>query len=316
MTEPLFIGLDVSKKHLDLATSRGRTERYPNDPTGIAKLVRELLALKPRLVVLEATGGYEYAFARAAQDAGLPVTVVNPRQVRDFARSLGRLAKTDRLDAAVLALYAERVRPELRALPSREHEVLRALMQRREELKVALHRERQHHREMPVHQEPRAQASRARHIAFLEGELAGITKAISEHLAATPALRQQARLLQTVPGVGPVVAAAVLAYLPELGQLDRKQIAALVGLAPLNCDSGETRGKRRCWGGRAQLRPLLYMAALVAVRYNARLRAFYQRKLSEGKVKKLALTAVMRKLLVTLNAMARSGQAWCAPLAA
>jgi transposase len=310
MAQPRAVGIDVGKAQLDLAVHGGRTWSCPNRPAAHAALVTELVALAPTVVVIEATGGYELAVCRALEAAGLPLARVNPRQVRDLGRGTGQLAKTDRLDARLLARYGAILQPAARPLPGAEREALAALVHRREELKGMLAAERQRHAECPVHQTALAAASRARHLAFLTAELAAIDAAIRQVIGADAELARTDALLQSMPGVGPTLAAVLLAYLPELGQLSRKAIAALAGVAPLACDSGQRRGQRRCWGGRANLRPALFMGALVASRHHPVYREFYTQKVAAGKPKKVALTAIMRKLLVALNAMVRDGQPW------
>ena len=284
-TTPVFVGIDVSKDRLDVAL-RPTSDRWAlaNDAPGVATLVARLQGLAPTLIVLEATGGLAVPLTGALAAAGLPVVVVNPRQVRDFAKATGQLAKTDALDAAVLAQFAEAVRPALRPLPDAATQALSALP--------------------PVHKGIRA------HISWLERRLADLDADLAQAIRESPIWREKDDLLQSVPGVGPVLATTLLASLPELGTLTRQQIAALVGVAPLNRDSGAWRGKRRVWGGRAHVRAALYMSALVATRYNPVLRAFYQRLCAAGKAKKVALTACMRKLLTILNAMLKYRTPW------
>jgi transposase len=303
---PLFVGIDVSKARLDVAIHGGAYRHVRNDADGIADLVAGFSTEQPAHIVLEATGPYHRALASALAAAALPVTVSNPRQVRDFAKSQGRLAKTDRVDAKVLAHYAQ-VTPYLaRPLPDAATLRLRDLVQRRRLLVAAIVEEQHHLREegttMGVYIEE--------HLAFLRKQLAALTEATAETLAAVPTLRARSALLQSVPGVGPVVAATLVSQLPELGTLSRQKIAALVGVAPLHRDSGSFRGKRVTWGGRSDVRQTLYMAALVGSRSNPILAPFYTRLVAAGKPKKVALVACMRKLLVILNAMLRRGEAW------
>ena len=307
---PRFAGLDVSKDYLDVAVTGGLHRRFAYDPEGINLLIGELLPLRPELVVVEATGGYEHAVAAEFTTAGLAVAVVNPRQVRDFARATGRLAKTDRLDAEVLALFAERVRPEPRPLPEPAARELAALVLRRRQLTEMLTAERNRLRSAVGV----AREDVAVHVAFLEGRLRGVDGVLRAAIEASPVWREREQLLRSVPGVGPAVSATLLAELPELGRLTRRQIAALVGVAPLNYDSGSMRGRRMIWGGRITVRNALYMAALVAVRHNEVLRPHYEGLLARGKAKKVALVACMRKLLVWLNAMARDNEPWDAAI--
>jgi transposase len=272
----------------------------------LTALVVQLSAQTPTLIVLEATGGYETALVGAVAAAGLPVAVVNPRQVRDFARATGQLAKTDALDAQVLALFAARVQPTPRAVPDAALQDLTALVARRRQLVEMLGAERNR---LAIAR-PALRRSLRDHVRWLERQLTAVDSDLTTHIQASPIWRVQDDLLQSVPGVGPQTARLLLACLPELGTLTRQQIAALVGVAPLKRDSGQWRGRRTTWGGRAPVRVGLYMAALVAVRHNAVLRAFYQRLVTAGKPKKLALVATMRKLLTILNAMLHHQRAW------
>lgn len=307
MEPPLFVGIDVAKATLDVAVRpSGETWHTANDSDGIDGLVQRIAALAPALVVLEATGRYEAPCAAALASAGLPVTVVNPRQARDFARATGRLAKTDALDAAVLALFAERVRPEPRPLPDAESEALAAILGRRRQLITMLvaEKNRAHVAASAV------QKSVAKHVRWLERELTGVDDDLASAIRESAVWRAKEDLLRGVPGVGRVLATTLLADLPELGRLDRREIAALVGVAPLNRDSGSFRGQRSVWGGRAAVRTALYMGALAAVRSNPPVRALYVRLVARGKPKKVALVACMRKLLITCNAVVRDGEAW------
>lgn len=305
-----YVGIDVAKSRLDVAV-RPANERLSvvNGEAGIAALVAWLQPQQPRLIVLEATGGYERAALVALGAAGLPVVAVNPRQVRDFAKATGRLAKTDRIDAAVLAHFAEAVHPEPRPLPDEETETLRALVARRQQVieMLTAERNRQKLARPPV-------AKRiAAHIAVLKEELAELDQEIDQTIHQSPLWRAKEQLLRSVPGIGPTVAATLLADLPELGAVTRHEGAALVGVAPLNRDSGARHGQRVVWGGRAHLRATLYMATLVATRSNPVIRGHYQQLLTRGKAKKVALVACMRKLLTILNAMVRSQTPWRAP---
>jgi transposase len=309
----VYVGIDVSKAHLDIAV-RPSEERWQVDNTveGIEQLVKKLSEMKPTLIVMEATGGLEVAGASALAAEGLAVAVINPRQGRDFAKSLGRLAKTDKIDASVLARFGEAVRPEPRTMPNEQAIQLQALLVRRRQLIEMLVAEKNRlsltHRTV----QPRLKE----HIAWLEQELDQLDQDLKEHLHESPIWREKDDLLRSVPGVGPVTATTLLAELPELGYLNRKQIAALVGVAPYNCDSGNMRGKRAIWGGRACVRNALYMATLSASRYNPVIRDHFQHLIQLGKPFKVALVACMRKLLTILNAMVHSMKAWQPILAA
>ena len=306
-SEPRFVGIDVSKAQLDVAV-RPTAKRWvlPYDETGIEGLIPQIVDLEPALVLLEATGGLELPLVVALAAAALPVVVVNPRQVRDFAKATGTLAKTDALDAGVLAHFADAVRPDVRPLKDAETQALNSLTARRRQVMTMLVSEKNRLRNASGAVSPRIEA----HIAWLEQELSDLDKGLRQTLRRSPVWREQDDLLRTVPGVGPQLSLTLLALLPELGTLDRKQIAALVGVAPYNRDSGARRGKRAVWGGRSRVRAVLYMGALVASRHNPAIRDFYQRLLAAGKPKKVALVASMRKLLVTLNAMLKHGYPW------
>lgn len=302
-----YVGIDVAAAELVVAC-RPSEEQWvvPNDDGGRAALIDRLACLAPTLVVLEATGGLEIPIVAALGEAQLPVAVVNARQVRDFARALGRLAKTDAIDAAVLALFAERVRPDVRPLPDAESRALGARLARRRQLIEMLVAEQ--HR--LARAEPAIAADVRAHIAWLRKRLGHVDEELTQVIKASPLWRAKDALYQSVPAVGAVVARTLIAELPELGHLNRRQVSALVGVAPLNRDSGLMRGKRRVWGGRASVRTALYMAAMCAIRYNPVIRAYYQRLLARGKPRKVALVACMRKLLVILNTMARTGTPW------
>lgn len=306
-TVPFFVGIDVSKEHLDLAVRPTQeTWQVPQNDQSIQEMVTVLQGLQPTLVVLEATGGLEVPVAAALGVAGLPVAVVNPRQVRDFARATGRLAKTDRLDAQVLAHFAEAVRPQPRSLPDTQSQELAALLTRRQQLVQMLTAENNRLSSALSPVRPGLQS----HIQWLEQELAELDRGLRDTIKESPLWRAKDNLMQGVPGVGPVVSLTLLADLPQLGALSRQQISALVGVAPLNRDSGSLRGKRGIWGGRARVRANLYMAALVATRYNPTIRNFYHRLLEAGKAKKVALVACMRKLLTILNSMLKHNRPW------
>jgi transposase len=300
----------VAKDWLDLAERPGETAwRVPNEEKEITALVERLAEREPAVVVLEATGGLEYPLAAALAAAHLPVVVVNPRQVRDFARATGRLAKTDAIDAQVLAQFGEAVEPQPRPLPDQMHQEFAALVRRRRQLVEMLTAEKNRLRSA-------ARSVRRdieQHIRWLERRLGDLDNDLGKAIQSSPLWRDRDSLLQSTPGVGPVASATLLAQLPELGRLNHKEIAALAGVAPLNWDSGTLRGRRRIWGGRAQVRAALYMATLVASRHNPAVKAFYERLVASGKPKKVALTASMRKLLTILNAMARSNTAWQDP---
>jgi len=307
-----WIGVDVAKAVLDVVVRpTGEVQQFPNDAAGHAALVAWLTPLAPAGVVLESTGGYERAAAAALAAARLPASVINPRQVRDFARSTGQLAKTDRLDAAVLALFGERVQPAPRPLTDAATAELAELLTRRQQLVGMLTMERNRLRETQT----RVKRSIQAHITWLERQLAATDDDLRQAIEASPVWRVQEQLLQSVPGVGDVVSRTLLGLLPELRRLNRKAIAALVGVAPLARDSGQYRGKRGIWGGRAAVRQILYMAALVGVRWNPVLRALYARLVTAGKAKKVALVACMRKLLTILNAMLATGTPWRAQVA-
>lgn len=303
----IYVGIDVSAAHLDLAAlPGGEVQRFTNDPEGIKALTEHLESIGPTLVVLEATGAMEVPVAGELTTAGVAVVVVNPRQVRDFARATGQLAKTDALDAQVLARFGEAVKPPVRALPDATLRELRALTTRRHQLMAMVTAERNR-----LHTaSPRVTPQIKEHILWLKRQIKDLDQDLGNTIRSSPLWRAQENLLRSVPGVGPVVSSILLAQLPELGNLNRQQIAALVGVAPLNRDSGRFRGKRMVWGGRAPVRAALYMAALVATRHNEVIKAFYQRLIQAGKPTKVALTACMRKLLLILNAMVRHNHTW------
>jgi transposase len=308
------VGIDVAKAELVIAI-RPSGERWTatNDERGVDGLVKRLASLAPELVVLEATGGYEMVSVAALGAANVPVVVVNPRQVRDFAKATGQLAKTDRIDAGILALFAERVRPTVRVLPDPAAQELGAVLTRRRQL-LEMRQAEANRLGLVIGRPQRGvRQSLKKHIAFLDRELVRTDSDLDRLVRASPMWREREDLLQSVPGIGPVVARTLLAELPELGQLNRRAIAKLVGVAPLNWDSGTWRGHRAVHGGRATVRAALYMAALVATRHNQVIKAFYQRLLAVGKPKKVALVACMRKLLTLLNYMLRTGQRWSAP---
>jgi transposase len=311
MTDPaIFVGVDISKAQLDIAIRPGGRFAVAHDNAGVAQLLKQLRAVTPTLVVLEASGGMELPLTSALALAGWPVVVVNPRQVRDFAKATGQLAKTDAIDAEVLAQFAEAIRPEPRPLPDEQTQALAALVGRRHQLIEMLTAEKNRlaSARHAIRKNLRA------HIAWLERALHRADTDLAEAIRQSPIWREKDDLLRSVPGIGPVATSTLLATLPELGTLTQKQIAALVGVAPLNRDSGTLRGRRTCWGGRAQVRAVLYMAALAATRFNPVMRAFYRRLCTAGKAKKVALVACMRKLLIILNAMMKHRTPWRGPM--
>lgn len=311
MSGQVFVGVDVAKAMLDVHVRPGdEARRFTNDVGGIRTLIAWLGPQAPERVVLEATGGLETALVAEFVVAGMPAVVVNPRQVRDFAKALGKLAKTDRIDAAVLAHFAEAIRPELRPARDPELRELEALVTRRRQL-VEM-RTVEQNRLGAAHAEV-AKGSIRRHIAWLDECIDENDQDLDRRVKDSPAWRETENLLRSVPGVGPVVARTLMVYMPELGTLDRRKIAALAGLAPLNCDSGTLSGRRRIWGGRASVRAMLYMAAVTATRFNPVIKAVYERLLAAGKRKKVALTACMRKLLVMLNAIVKHRSRWKLP---
>jgi len=310
--ELVFAGIDISKDRLDVAVlPSGEILSFEHNEPGLESLARELEERRPESVIIEATGGLERTLVAILAAASLPVIVVNPRQVRDFAKATGQLAKTDSIDASMLALFGQRVRPGLRELPDEETQALEALLVRRRQII-----------DMIVAENNRLHLASARiakdlqvHIRFLEKRLDNVEAEIDAAIKNSPVWRTKDKLLQSVPGVGSVLSRTLLAELPELGRLSNNQISKLVGVAPLNRDSGRFRGTRRIWGGRASVRSALYMAAFSATRWNPVIRAYYRRLVGAGKAHKVALVACMRKLLITLNSMARSGQSWAPKLA-
>lgn len=306
-----FVGIDVSKNHLDVCVRpSGETLRVANNQEGIESLVARLTALDITLVVMEATGGYEAPAAAEIAVANLALAVVNPRQVRDFAKATGKLAKTDKLDAAVLALFAEVVRPEARGVDDEKTLELSAVLTRRRQIVDMITAEKNR---MYACRSPNLRKTIYLHVRWLERQLDDIDKDLDARLRDTPVWREKDDLLQSVPGVGPILSRTLLAEVPELGQLDRGQIAALIGVAPLNRDSGTMRGRRSIWGGRASVRSVLYMAAVAARRHNPVIRSVFERLTAAGKAKKVALVACMRKLLIALNAMVRDQKHWLPP---
>lgn len=307
-----FVGIDVSKDRLDVCfvgegePAQPTRDTCSNDATGITALSERLQVLSPALVVLEATGGYEKACASLLSAAGLPVAVVNPRRVRDYAKARGFLAKTDRLDALVLALYARDLSPDPRPLPDEHQQALCDLVGRRRQLVAMLTQESNRLRLCG----PAVRQSIQEHIDWLSSRLKNLDRDLDQAVKDCPDWRHKVELLKSVPGVGPVVSLVLLSELPELGRLNRKQIASLAGLAPFNRDSGQFRGKRSVYGGRSHVRAKLYMSALVAIRHNPTLKAMYDRLCAAGKPFKVAQVAVMRKLLTILNALLREDRPW------
>ena len=302
-----FIGIDVSKDTLDVHTlPEGNVFQFANDPDGIKAICKKFSKLHPTIIVIEATGGFQIPVATVLGLKKFPVAVVNPRQVRDFAKAKGRLAKTDKIDAEMLALFGKQMEPEVRPLKDEQAQEMSAFMARRNQLVRML--------VMEKNRFSRSYGSVkndiAKNIDWLEERLAEIDTHLGKMVRASPLWRERDDLLRSVPGVGNVLSRALLSNLPELGTLNRRSIAALVGVAPLNCDSGKHRGRRRIWGGRSDVRSILYMAVLTAKKYNPVIRDFYNRLKEAGKPHKVAAVASMRKLITILNAMVRSGQSW------
>jgi transposase len=308
MNTQIFVGLDVSKQHLDVAVRpHNRHFITPNDDRGIKQLIKRLAALKPQLIVLEASGGYEFLVTAALAEAKLPVAMVNPQTVRKFAGATGKLAKTDKIDAQVLAHFAETLRPELRPLPDQDHQVLKAALQRRQQVVKMIAQEENRLEKTFI---PAIRQDIEEHLAWLRHRLKELNRDLNDHIRHSPLWRDRDRLLQTFTGIGPVVSQAIIAQMPELGTLPGKKASALAGVAPYNRDSGCFRGKRMIRGGRSYLRRMLFMAAVVATRFNHVIRTFYQRLLNAGKPKKLAIIACIRKIVVILNAMVKHNQPW------
>jgi transposase len=302
------VGIDVSKAWLDVAVRpSGEVWRVDHDEAGVVQLVAKLKSLGPNLIVLEATGGLESSVAAALALELLPVAVVNPRQVRDFAKAIGKLAKTDAIDAAVLAHFGEATDPTPRGLPNEASEELAATLTRRRQVVEMLTAEKNR---LAACRSKSMRADIKSHINWLTRRLRDVNDDLERRIRETPVWRERDELLKSVPGVGPVTSRTLIASLPELGTLNHKQLAALVGVAPLNYDSGTLRGKRRIWGGRAEVRSVLYMAAHTATLFNPVIRSYYQRLVSGGKLHKVAVVACLRKLLGILNAMVKRGTPW------
>lgn len=302
-----YVGIDVSKDQLDIAVRpNGGEWTVPNDETSAMELAIRLKELQPEVVVIEATGGYEMTAACELATVGLPVAVVNPRQVRDFARSTGKLAKTDTLDAQILAHFGEAIHPEVRLLSDEQEQKLQALVTRRRQLTEMIVAEKNRYPKSHKTVQSRVQE----HIDWLKNKLKDLDEDMKNFIQESPVWSGKDQLLRSVPGIGPITSSVLLASLPELGMLDRKKIAALVGVAPYNRDSGKMRGKRSVWGGRGHVRSMLYMATLSATRFNPVIKQFYDRLIQVGKLPKVALTACMRKLLTILNAIIRYVRPW------
>jgi transposase len=313
MSNAQFIGIDVSKGHFDIAIRPSNEKmRFVNDDEGIDQLIQRLQSLQPMLIVMEATGSYHRLLLGRLVAAALPAIAINPRQARDFARATGHLAKTDAIDADVLAEFGEKIRPELRPVASDATQELEAICTRRRQVVSMLTAEKNR-----MHAAPSSMRSDIKkHIQWLEKCIDQLEKDLDTHIRSTPAWRDKDDLLRTCKGIGPISSHTMLACLPELGTLDRGQIAALVGVAPFNNDTGKYRGRRHVQGGRADVRAVLYMATLAAIRSNAAIRTFHQRLIKAGKAKKVAITACMRKLLTILNAMLRTNKPWSPDFAA
>jgi transposase len=307
MGETTFVGIDVAKDSMEIAIhgDKGHWE-YANNEEGLTNLKARMKRLSPQLIVLEATGGYEVTVAAELQDSGFPVAVMNPRRIREFAKSVGILAKTDILDARVIARYAATVQPPPRVLPQEEVKRLNAIMMRRRQVIAMLTAEKNR-----LHKADPAVKHRVQgHVAWLEQELEDINKELKQMVAENPEWQEKDAIIQSVPGVGPNLSITLLADFPELGQLNRKQIAALGGVAPFNRDSGTMRGKRTIWGGRDVVRTAIYMSVFVAIRFNPLLKAYFERLRAAGKPYKVAMVACMRKLLCILNAMLKNHTGW------
>ena len=304
---PVFAGVDVSKARLDVAvTGSDETWSVSNASDGIAQLVERLREIQPELVVMEATGGFEVPAAAALAAAEIPIVIANPRQVRDFAKSTGQLAKTDALDAQMIALFAERVRPQVRPLPDEDTRILDAIVGRRRQIIDMITAEKNR----LGFAQPAVRKGINKHIRWLERQLADVDADLDARIRMSPVWHATSDLMLGVKGVGPNLSRTLIAELPELGRLSHKQIAALVGVAPLNRDSGTFRGKRSVWGGRASVRSALYMSILSATKWNPVIRVFYERLRAQGKPPKVAMVPCMRKLLTILNAMVRDGREW------
>jgi transposase len=303
-----FVGIDVAKDTLEVFVTPDTRKSFVNNDEGRTELARFLADARPKLVVLEATGGYQVPVVETCALRKLPVVVINPRQVRDFAKATGRLAKTDSIDAEMIARFGEAIKPEARPLKDKDAHRLQVLVGRRRQLVEMVTMERNRAETVPEWMRPDIE----NHIEWLIECIRKLDNDISSFIKKSPLWREKENLLRSVKGIGPVSASVLLARLPELGHLNRKKISALVGLAPFNRDSGRFKGKRTIFGGRADIRAVLYMAALAAIRHNSAIRAFHERLIHAGKLPKVAITACMRKLLVILNAIIRTTTPWCA----
>lgn len=314
MKAEIFVGIDISKARLDVAIlPADQSWSVPNTEEGIKELTAQIAQVgPPTTILMEATGGLERRILAALAAAALPVIAINPRNVRDFAKALGRMAKTDRLDARVLALFAQRVRPDCRPLPDDQTRALQELMSRRRQIIDMLNAEQNR---LLVADAPKVRREIVDHISWLKKRIHIVDYDLDQSIKDSEAWKAKTNLLKSAKGIGRVTALTLLSQLPELGTLSHKKIAALVGIAPFNCDSGTLRGKRRIWGGRAEVRAVLYMATLTATRFNKPIKEFYQRLLAAGKLPKVALVAAMRKLLSILNAMVRDNTRWTIPAA-
>ena len=313
MSQETYIGIDVAKSSLEVAIhNQAKQFSFTNDEKGIQQAIEQIKVVSPTLVVLEATGGYELHLAAALSLSNLPLVVANPRQVRDFARATGRLAKTDAIDAGVLAHFAAAVKPEPRPFQDEALQALKDLVARRQQLIEMLTAEKNR---LAMARNHTVRRNIQSHIEWLQKELDGTDGGLRDQIKASPVWRQKDNLLQSVPGVGKTTSATLIANLPELGILNRRQIAAVAGVAPYNRDSGLLRGKRTVWGGRAKVRTALYMAVLSGIRWNPVIKSFYERLCAAGKPKKVALTACMRKLLTILNTMMKNNTTWRCQLA-
>jgi transposase len=306
--EEIYIGIDVSQLRLDIAAHpSGQIWQHKNTTRGIAKTVAKLKEVNPRLIVMEATGGLEKALSKALHQAELPVVVENPRRVRDFGRAMGTLAKTDKLDAKVLAYFAAKVQPAPRPVRNEASEQLESLVTRREQVSEMVTAEKNRLKQAS---DPAIQSHIQEHIAWLESEINDLEKELKDSIDQNPQIKEKVDLYKSMPGVGNILSYSLVANLGELGFLNQREIASLVGLAPFNRDSGRYRGKRAIWGGRARVRKAFYMPALAAIRYNEVIRNLYRRLLKQGKLKKVAIVACMHKMLTILNAMAKNNIAW------
>jgi transposase len=305
--ETVVAGIDVSKETLDLCIlPSGTAHRFANDESGCSELAKALALVAPSRVIFESTGGLEMLAVGVLSAVSLPVVIVNPRQIRDFAKACGLLAKTDRLDAKVIALFGQKIEPEIRPLKDEATQELSALMARRRQLVDMQTAEKNRLSAAPKAVRPGI----TRHIEWLEKQISSLDDDIARFIQSSPVWKAKEQILTSVKGIGTVTAATLLAAMPELGSMSRHKIGALAGLCPYNHDSGKRKGKRSIWGGRAAVRSVLYMATLTATRYNPVIKAFYERLRKAGKLHKVAITAAMRKLLVILNAMIRDNRHW------